>query len=70
MNSPLKEQRLSDSGNTDHAKGKDDAKKARAAKPGWVHGLRQLYDSTLNEPLPPSFEELLRKLDQGGDSAP
>lgn len=43
-------------------------KAQRAEKPGWVHGLRQLYDSTVNEPLPPSFEDLLRKLDQGDDS--
>ena len=28
-------------------------------------GLKQLYNSVLDEPLPPSFHELLTKLDQG-----
>lgn len=29
-------------------------------------GLKQLYKSVLDEPLPPSFQELLSKLDAGG----
>lgn len=28
-------------------------------------GLKQLYNSVLDEPLPPSFQDLLTKLDQG-----
>lgn len=32
-------------------------------KPGWAMGLRQLYDSVVDEPLPPSFSDLLSKLD-------
>ncbi len=35
-------------------------------EPGWADGLRQLYNSVLKEPLPDSFEDLLKKLDRGG----
>jgi len=31
--------------------------------PGWADGLRQLYDSVVDEPLPDSFKDLLSKLD-------
>ena len=34
-----------------------------AAKPEWADGLRQLYDSVVDEPLPDSFKDLLDKLD-------
>ena len=30
-----------------------------------ARGLKQLYNSVLDEPLPPSFHDLLTKLDQG-----
>ena len=36
----------------------------RKGEPGWAEGLRRLYDSVVEEPLPPSFEDLLRKLDE------
>lgn len=29
-------------------------------------GLKQLYNSVLDEPLPASFQDLLSKLDEGG----
>lgn len=35
-------------------------------KPGWANGLRQLYDSVVDEPLPDSFKDLLSKLDDEG----
>ena len=35
----------------------------KAAPPGWASGLRQLYDSVVDEPLPDSFKDLLSKLD-------
>lgn len=35
-----------------------------ADKPGWADGLRQLYDSVLDEKLPDSFDDLLKKLDK------
>ena len=37
----------------------------RKANPEWADGLRQLYDSVLNEPLPDSFADLLARLDEG-----
>lgn len=42
---------------------------SRAGKrpePEWANGLRQLYDSVLNEPLPDSFADLISKLDETG----
>ena len=38
------------------------------SEPGWANGLRQLYNSVLSEPLPDSFDDLLRKLDKGSDA--
>ena len=40
-----------------------DAAKKGQAKPEWASGLRQLYDSVVDEPLPDSFKDLLSKLD-------
>ncbi len=37
--------------------------KAGPASPEWARGLRQLYDSVVEEPLPDSFKDLLAKLD-------
>lgn len=34
------------------------------AKPEWANGLRQLYDSVVEEPLPDSFKDLLAQLDK------
>lgn len=41
----------------------------QADSPEWADGLRQLYDSVVDEPLPDSFKDLLAKLDesQGDD---
>lgn len=39
----------------------------RAPKPGWADGLRKLYDSVVEEPLPDSFNDLLKKLDKASD---
>ena len=41
-------------------------------EPEWANGLKQLYDSVVDEPLPDSFRDLLSKLDgsaQGESSA-
>lgn len=35
----------------------------RQAPPDWTSGLRRLYDSVVEEPLPDSFAQLLDKLD-------
>jgi hypothetical protein len=33
--------------------------------PDWSDGLKRLYDSVVEEPLPDSFKELLSRLDDG-----
>ena len=35
-------------------------------RPDWADGLRQLYDSVVDEPLPDAFKDLLEKLDEDG----
>jgi len=49
------------------AKGKKkpggDKGKKDTSEPDWTKGLKKLYDSVLDEPLPDSFRELLAKLD-------
>jgi hypothetical protein len=37
------------------------------AEPGWASGLRKLYNSVVDEPLPDSFRDLLKKLDGSDD---
>ncbi|MEZ5688517.1 MAG: NepR family anti-sigma factor [Caenibius sp.] len=32
-------------------------------KPEWTRGLRELYDSVVDEPLPDTFKDLLARLD-------
>lgn len=36
---------------------------AKGGNPEWAKGLRQLYNSVVDEPLPDSFMDLLSKLD-------
>ena len=38
-------------------------------QPGWADGLRKLYNSVLDEPLPDSFDDLLKKLDRADDDS-
>ncbi len=38
-------------------------------RPEWAAGLRQLYDSVVEEPLPDTFSDLLSKFDDKDDSA-
>lgn len=42
----------------------------RSGKPGWASELKKIYNSVVDEPLPDSFEDLLKKLDDadGDDS--
>ena len=35
----------------------------RKRGPDWASGLKQLYDSVIDEPLPDAFKDLLSKLD-------
>jgi len=32
-------------------------------EPGWASGLKKLYDSVVDEPLPDTFKDLLSRLD-------
>lgn len=43
-------------------KGKSSKKKRG---PEWASGLKQLYDSVVEEPIPDTFRDLLSKLDSG-----
>jgi hypothetical protein len=36
---------------------------SKARDPEWAAGLKRLYDSVVEEPLPDSFKDLLSKLD-------
>jgi len=42
------------------------AREGKRTRPEWADGLRQLYDSVLDEPLPDSFADLISKLDESG----
>ena len=44
-------------------KGKKQHTKPRG--PVWASGLKQLYDSVIEEPIPDAFKDLLSKLDDG-----
>jgi hypothetical protein len=37
--------------------------RAKQREPEWAAGLKRLYDSVVEEPLPDSFKDLLKKLD-------
>lgn len=58
------------SGDARGKRGTAPAGERREKQPGWVEGLRQLYNSVLDEPLPESFDELLKKLDREDDEGP
>ena len=45
------------------AKGKQQHQRQHG--PDWAHGLKQLYDSVVEEPIPDAFKDLLTKLDSG-----
>lgn len=45
-------------------KGLKDGEKSDAKGPEWAGGLKKLYNSVVEEPLPDSFKDLLSKLDQ------
>lgn len=43
-----------------------DQAQSGAQRPDWADGLRQLYDSVVDEPLPDAFKDLLDRLDESG----
>ena len=36
-----------------------------ADRPEWARGLKRMYDSVVEEPLPDAFKDLLSRLDDG-----
>lgn len=46
------------------APGAVDQGNRKATSPEWASGLRRLYDSVVDEPLPDSFKDLISKLDK------
>lgn len=46
----------------DRVQGKPDGS-GQPASPEWADGLKRLYDSVIEEPLPDSFKDLLARLD-------
>ncbi|WFL76111.1 NepR family anti-sigma factor [Altererythrobacter arenosus] len=54
-------------GNTPN-KQANNATRSQDKTPGWADGLRKLYDSVVDEPIPDSFKDLLSKLDESGSS--
>ncbi len=56
--------RMAGAGRTgNRVKGKRQDAKQRG--PEWASGLKQLYDSVIEEPIPDAFKDLLSKLDDG-----
>ena len=45
-------------------KGRENAEKIKARDPEWAGGLKKLYNSVVDEPLPDSFTNLLSQLDK------
>lgn len=40
-------------------------KRSKRDNPEWTSGLKQLYDSVVDEPIPDAFKNLLSRLDDG-----
>ena len=47
--------------------GMERSERRRTPSPDWASGLRRLYDSVVEEPLPDSFSKLLADLDNADD---
>jgi hypothetical protein len=54
--------------NGNGARGAQARSGAAANAPAWAHGLKQFYDSVLDEPLPDSFKDLLDAFDERDES--
>jgi len=44
----------------------DKERNGEQREPGWAAGLKKLYDSVVEEPLPDAFKDLLSRLDDAG----
>lgn len=51
------------------ARGNDHGRRAQRDTPAWTDGLKQLYDSVVDEPLPDAFMDLLAQFDDGDDGS-
>ncbi len=40
-------------------------KRGKRRNPEWTSGLKQIYDSVVDEPIPDAFKDLLSRLDDG-----
>jgi hypothetical protein len=49
-----------------HGSGGKQASRSGPSAPDWAGGLRQLYDSVVEEPIPDTFKHLLDRLDDTG----
>lgn len=58
MSSPEKEKKVD--------KPSQKSEGGKEGDPEWTTGLKRLYDSVLDEPLPDKFNDLLAKLDKDG----
>ena len=58
--------RMSDAKKEDRKSVTKRADPKNACEPGWANGLKKLYDSVVEEPLPDSFKDLLSRLDDAG----
>ena len=64
------------SSDTSHGAGGAQSPEPDQSTPDWAGGLRQLYDSVVEEPIPDAFKDLLDRLDDsgtpqaGGESSP
>ncbi|NLR41313.1 hypothetical protein HGI46_19460 [Novosphingobium sp. ERW19] len=47
--------------------GQQRRKGGKPRPPEWADGLKRLYDSVLDEPLPDTFADLLNKLDDSSN---
>lgn len=59
---------MSSAENTENNTPKKDAKtplQDGSDAPAWADGLKQLYNSVVDEPLPDSFQDLLDAFDEG-----
>lgn len=54
--------------NGNGARGAQARSRGAADAPAWTQGLKQLYDSVLDEPLPDSFKDLLDAFDEPDES--
>jgi hypothetical protein len=61
----VKQQRMSSGDRKAGRPAKGATQETKKRDPDWATGLKRLYDSVVEEPIPDSFKDLLSKLDSG-----